>query len=182
MRPLNSNIPAFNLTISTLLRQPSYLLPNYTIPTLLDLPHDLGPHLLPPSSTATHPRPPPTIPTSPRLHALRNRPIPPPSISPHKPRTGILIRLQNTSGQQTQTQTHLRPPKPTHARIPPFTTCASPRLPAPPPPPTTPRVSHKTPLKKPFSFPAVLKYLMARNVVESLRRSLWWEIAWAQMC
>ncbi|QVM12862.1 hypothetical protein D8B26_007480 [Coccidioides posadasii str. Silveira] len=180
MRPLNSNIPAFNLTISTLLRQPSYLLPNYTIPTLLDLPHDLGPHLLPPSSTATHRRPPPTIRalvldkdntfTPPntlsippsylsKLHALRTDPSSPFNLT-HNPH-GILI-VSNTSGsnpdqpiyaaEATTLESHLH-----DLRIPVFRS----------PPLQHHPGGHKTPLKKPFSFPAVLKYLMARNVVES---------------
>ncbi|KAL1980428.1 hypothetical protein VTN96DRAFT_4154 [Rasamsonia emersonii] len=48
MAPLfNSNIHAFNLTVSTLLKNPSHLIPNLTISTFLDLPEQLGPHLYP---------------------------------------------------------------------------------------------------------------------------------------
>jgi phosphatidylglycerophosphatase GEP4 len=48
---LNSNLQAFNLTVSTLLKNPSHLVPNLTIPTFLDLPENLGPHLV---SSAQH--------------------------------------------------------------------------------------------------------------------------------
>lgn len=58
-RPLNTNIPAFNLAISTLLRNPSLLMPNLTVPTFLQLPEQLGPHLHPPFANA------PTSTTSP---------------------------------------------------------------------------------------------------------------------
>jgi phosphatidylglycerophosphatase GEP4 len=44
----NSNLPAFNLAVSTLLNNPSHFLPNLTISTFLDLPEQLGPHLHPP--------------------------------------------------------------------------------------------------------------------------------------
>jgi phosphatidylglycerophosphatase GEP4 len=40
MMPLNLNLQAFTLTVSTLLRNPSHLLPNLTIPTFLDFPED----------------------------------------------------------------------------------------------------------------------------------------------
>ncbi|EED15000.1 conserved hypothetical protein [Talaromyces stipitatus ATCC 10500] len=42
---LNTNLQAFNLTVSTLLKQPSHLLPNLTISTFLDLPEQIGAHL-----------------------------------------------------------------------------------------------------------------------------------------
>ncbi|KAH8704125.1 mitochondrial PGP phosphatase [Talaromyces proteolyticus] len=48
----NSNLQAFNLTVSTLLKNPSHLLPNLTISTFLDLPEQLGLHLTP-TSTST---------------------------------------------------------------------------------------------------------------------------------
>lgn len=44
----NTNLPAFNLAVSTLLKNPSHFLPNLTISTFLDLPEQLGPHLHPP--------------------------------------------------------------------------------------------------------------------------------------
>ncbi|KAL1969268.1 hypothetical protein VTN77DRAFT_9460 [Rasamsonia byssochlamydoides] len=48
MAPIfNSNLHAFNLTVSTLLKNPSHLIPNLTISTFLDLPEQLGPHLYP---------------------------------------------------------------------------------------------------------------------------------------
>ncbi|OXV07113.1 hypothetical protein Egran_05122 [Elaphomyces granulatus] len=42
-----SNLPAFNLAVSTLLKNPSHFLPNLTVSTFLDLPEKLGPHLHP---------------------------------------------------------------------------------------------------------------------------------------
>lgn len=48
---LNSNLQAFNLAVSSLLKNPSLLLPNFTISTFLELPEQLGPHLV--SSTST---------------------------------------------------------------------------------------------------------------------------------
>jgi phosphatidylglycerophosphatase GEP4 len=52
---VNSNLQAFNLTVSTLLKTPSHLLPNLTIPTFLDLPEQLGAHLVrqPPSPSSS---------------------------------------------------------------------------------------------------------------------------------
>lgn len=48
---LNTNLQAFNLTVSTLLKQPSHFLPNLAIPTFLDLPEQIGAHLASSSST-----------------------------------------------------------------------------------------------------------------------------------
>ncbi|PWY70540.1 hypothetical protein BO83DRAFT_55396 [Aspergillus eucalypticola CBS 122712] len=56
MQPPNSNLRAFNLAVSTLLKNPSNFLPHLTIPTITHLPENLGP--------AVHPntqKPPPTI-------------------------------------------------------------------------------------------------------------------------
>ncbi|BCR97009.1 phosphatidylglycerophosphatase [Aspergillus luchuensis] len=56
MQPPNSNLRAFNLAVSTLLKTPSNFLPHLTIPTITHLPENLGP--------AVHPntqKPPPTI-------------------------------------------------------------------------------------------------------------------------
>lgn len=50
---LNTNLQAFNLTVSTLLKTPSHLLPNLTISTFLDLPEQLGPHLHPSSTSSS---------------------------------------------------------------------------------------------------------------------------------
>lgn len=50
---INSNLQAFNLAVSTLLKTPSHLLPNLTIPTFLDLPEQLGPHLIQKSSSSS---------------------------------------------------------------------------------------------------------------------------------
>ncbi|CRG83116.1 hypothetical protein PISL3812_00464 [Talaromyces islandicus] len=54
---VNSNLQAFNLTVSTLLKTPSHLLPNLTIPTFLELPEQVGAHLVrqspSPSSSAS---------------------------------------------------------------------------------------------------------------------------------
>ncbi|PGH21663.1 hypothetical protein AJ80_03096 [Polytolypa hystricis UAMH7299] len=58
---LNPNIPAFNLALSTLLRNPSLLLPSLTIPTLTSLPITSLPASLlshhPPSPSGPHPIP-----------------------------------------------------------------------------------------------------------------------------
>ncbi|KAK2755055.1 hypothetical protein FQN54_006583 [Arachnomyces sp. PD_36] len=51
-----SNLPALTLFLSTLSKSPSTLLPNLTIPTLLHLPENLGPHLQP-QPQPTHPHP-----------------------------------------------------------------------------------------------------------------------------
>ncbi|KAL1997035.1 hypothetical protein VTN49DRAFT_7900 [Thermomyces lanuginosus] len=59
---LNTNLSAFNLTVQTLLRNPAHLLPNLTIPTFLDLPEQLGPHLVSTTTTTTD-KPKPTTPT-----------------------------------------------------------------------------------------------------------------------
>jgi phosphatidylglycerophosphatase GEP4 len=53
MAPLNTNLQAFNLSVSTLLKNPSHFLPNLTISTFLDLPEQIGNHLLPSSPTST---------------------------------------------------------------------------------------------------------------------------------
>lgn len=62
MAPLNTNLQAFNLTVSTLLKQPSHFLPNLTIPTFLDLPEQIGHHLASSSSTTTSGQQPKRIP------------------------------------------------------------------------------------------------------------------------
>ncbi|OKL55896.1 hypothetical protein UA08_08950 [Talaromyces atroroseus] len=60
MAPLNTNLQAFNLSVSTLLKNPSHFLPNFTISTFLDFPEQIGSHLLPssasPISTTTKPK------------------------------------------------------------------------------------------------------------------------------
>ncbi|EEA23073.1 hypothetical protein TMatcc_001935 [Talaromyces marneffei ATCC 18224] len=50
---LNTNLQAFNLTVSTLLKQPSHFLPNLTIPTFLELPEQIGQHLASSSSSSS---------------------------------------------------------------------------------------------------------------------------------
>ncbi|KUL85850.1 hypothetical protein ZTR_07368 [Talaromyces verruculosus] len=52
---LNTNLQAFNLTVSTLLKQPSHFLPNLTIPTFLELPEQIGQHLASSTSSTTSP-------------------------------------------------------------------------------------------------------------------------------
>jgi phosphatidylglycerophosphatase GEP4 len=120
--PLNSNIPAFNLAVSTLIRNPSLLLPHLTIPTFIHLPEQLGPHLHSqpsaspsPSSSASRRGPPQiralvidkdntltpphatTIPSAylSKLHALRTNPSSPFNLSsnPH-----AILLVSNTSG------------------------------------------------------------------------------------
>ncbi|KAJ9270752.1 hypothetical protein DTO212C5_3249 [Paecilomyces variotii] len=62
----NSSLQAFNLAVSTFLKNPSQLLPNLTIPTFIQLPEQLGPHVYPSqpqqsrnsSSSSTSPSPP----------------------------------------------------------------------------------------------------------------------------
>ncbi|RAH85654.1 hypothetical protein BO86DRAFT_385946 [Aspergillus japonicus CBS 114.51] len=43
MNPPNSNLRAFNLAVTTLLKNPSHILPHLTIPTITQLPEHLGP-------------------------------------------------------------------------------------------------------------------------------------------
>ncbi|OOF90216.1 hypothetical protein ASPCADRAFT_59896 [Aspergillus carbonarius ITEM 5010] len=57
MQPPNSNLRAFNLAVSTLLKSPSQFLPHLTIPTITHLPENLGPAIHPNLTEKT----PPTI-------------------------------------------------------------------------------------------------------------------------
>ncbi|KAK2871935.1 hypothetical protein FQN49_002694 [Arthroderma sp. PD_2] len=59
--PLNTNIAAFNLTVSTFLRNPSLLVPHLTIPTFLQLPEDLSYHLIDSAAPDAAGARPPTI-------------------------------------------------------------------------------------------------------------------------
>ncbi|KAI1931754.1 hypothetical protein LOZ58_002736 [Ophidiomyces ophidiicola] len=184
MRPLNSNIPAFNLTVSTLLRRPSLLLPNLTVPTLLQLPADLGTHLAPPSSTARTAFKPPTIralvldkdntftppnrlaiPASylAKLRSLRTDPASPFNLTrnPH----GILI-VSNTAGSNPANARYAAEADALEAAL------ADLRIPVFRSPPHesgggSNHHHHRTPIKKPFSHRAILRYLVERGVVES---------------
>ncbi|WEW61721.1 phosphatidylglycerophosphatase [Emydomyces testavorans] len=178
MRPLNTNIPAFSLTISTLLRHPSHLLPNLTIPTLPHLPLHLGPHLLPPSSTQTHTHPPPTIRalildkdntlTPPNrlsippshltfLHSLRTSPTSPFHLS-HNPH-GILL-VSNTSGSNPSNLLYAAEADALESLL------ADLQIPVFRAPPQ--HEGGRTPFnKKPFSHRAILTYLTSRGVVDS---------------
>ncbi|KAK2740658.1 hypothetical protein FQN57_006028 [Myotisia sp. PD_48] len=128
MPPPNTNIAAFNLTISTLLRNPSLLLPTLTIPTFLQLPEDeLGRHLLHQPASSLSPSPasssryptiralvidkdntlaPPHTTTLPpqykqKLTALRTNPASPFNLSTNP--GGILI-VSNTAGSNPNSQ------------------------------------------------------------------------------
>lgn len=60
----NTSLQAFNLAVATFLKNPSQLLPNFTIPTFIQLPEQLGPHVYPSQKTSTSSspsRPPPVI-------------------------------------------------------------------------------------------------------------------------
>ncbi|KAI9035523.1 phosphatidylglycerophosphatase [Aspergillus affinis] len=62
MNPPNSNLRAFNLAVSTLLKSPAQFLPHLTIPTITHLPEQIGPVLAssytnPTSSSTTNPTP-----------------------------------------------------------------------------------------------------------------------------
>ncbi|KAI5305004.1 hypothetical protein KEM56_005523 [Ascosphaera pollenicola] len=57
----NPNLSAFGVTIATLFRNPAMLMPHLVIPTFLQLPEDVGAHLLlssPPSSSSSGAKPP----------------------------------------------------------------------------------------------------------------------------
>ncbi|PYI34646.1 putative hydrolase [Aspergillus indologenus CBS 114.80] len=64
MNPPNSNLRAFNLAVTTLLKNPSHMLPHLTIPTITQLPEHLGPAisaaLASSSNSSTTPTPTPT--------------------------------------------------------------------------------------------------------------------------
>lgn len=171
---VNSNLQAFNLTVSTLLKTPSHLLPNLTIPTFLDLPEHLGPHLYPSSSSSSSSKrtpsiralvldkdnticPPNTI-TLPKayldkLETLRSSPTSPfnKTTNPH----GILI-VSNTAGSRPSYEREAREleEKLAHLAIPVF------RMQQAQPEGT---VSNRR--KKPFCGEEVLAWFRDRNVV-----------------
>ncbi|KAK2734952.1 hypothetical protein FQN55_002349 [Onygenales sp. PD_40] len=193
-RPFNPNIPAFNLAISTLIRNPSLLVPNYTIPTFLQLPEDnLGAHLLPSSyfsagsKTASHHRAPPKLralvidkdntlapPESiiippaymQKLKNLRTNPSSPFNMrdNPH----GILI-VSNTAGSNPNTplyeeEARLIEERLSDLKIPVFRAGISPKVAGAESSPEPPK---HHPLKKPFSYPSILAHLRAHNAVDS---------------
>ncbi|PGH17606.1 HAD phosphatase, family IIIA [Helicocarpus griseus UAMH5409] len=194
-RPLNSNVPAFNLAISTLLRNPSLLVPNYTIPTFLQLPEDnLGSHLIPPSyfsspsgNAKKHHFPPKiralvidkdntlTPPESriippaymQKLKSLRTKPSSP--FNMHKNPHGILI-VSNTAGSDPNMPLYEEEAKHlesilSHLGIPVFRSGVP--LKAVAPGQTTEAPPKHHPLKKPFSFPSILAHLRAQNAIDS---------------
>ncbi|KKZ61696.1 hypothetical protein EMCG_03805 [[Emmonsia] crescens] len=194
-RPLNPNIPAFNLAISTLFRNPSLLVPNYTIPTFLQLPEDnLGDHLIPssyfstPSSHANRHQFPPKIRalvidkdntlTPPesriippaymqKLKDLRTNPSSP--FNMHSNPHGILI-VSNTAGSDPNIALYEEEAKHiesilSHLKIPVF------RSGIPPKAVGSGEASESQPkqhlLKKPFSYPSILAHLRAQNAITS---------------
>ncbi|KAG5292577.1 HAD-like superfamily domain-containing protein [Histoplasma ohiense] len=194
-RPLNPNIPAFNLAISTLFRNPSLLVPNYTIPTFLQLPGDnLGAHLIPssyfstPSSHANRHKFPPkiralvidkdntltppesrTIPPAymQKLKDLRTNPSSPFNMynNPH----GILI-VSNTAGSDPNIALYEEEAKHiesvlSHLKIPVFRSGIPPKAVGSNEASESPPTRHS--LKKPFSYPSILAHLRAQNAIAS---------------
>ncbi|KAL1953102.1 hypothetical protein VTO42DRAFT_3603 [Malbranchea cinnamomea] len=189
-RPLNSNVAAFNLAVSTLFRNPSLLLPHLTVPTFLDLPEQLDSHLHPTSSTSPGPSSvlrkkriralvldkdntltPPNVTTIPpayfsKLRSLRESPSSPFNINtnPH----GVLI-VSNTSGSnpknlvfESEAQ-HLES-KLAELKIPVF---RAPRAHSASLIHPQSSEQHRPFLKKPFSYAAVLAYFKSHGVVSS---------------
>ncbi|OJK04092.1 hypothetical protein ASPACDRAFT_1853004 [Aspergillus aculeatus ATCC 16872] len=54
MNPPNTNLRAFNLAVTTLLKNPSHMLPHLTIPTITQLPEQLGPAISASLATSTN--------------------------------------------------------------------------------------------------------------------------------
>ncbi|EGE78984.1 hypothetical protein BDDG_01921 [Blastomyces dermatitidis ATCC 18188] len=194
-RPLNPNIPAFNLAISTLFRNPSLLVPNYTIPTFLQLPEEnLGDHLIPssyfstPSSSANRHQFPPKIRalvidkdntlTPPesriippaylqKLKDLRTNPSSP--FNMHNNPHGMLI-VSNTAGSDPNIALYEEEADHiesilSHLQIPVFRSGVPLKAVGSSEASEVPPKHHA--LKKPFSYPSVLAHLRAQNAITS---------------
>ncbi|CAK44671.1 hypothetical protein CBS63078_6851 [Aspergillus niger] len=117
MQPPNSNLRAFNLAVTTLLKTPSQFLPHLTIPTITHLPENLGPEILPSASkpptiralvldkdnTLCHPKT-TSFPSEilSKLHALRTSPT-----SPFTKDNSILI-VSNRAGSHPRYDAEVR--------------------------------------------------------------------------
>ncbi|EEH21199.1 hypothetical protein PABG_03430 [Paracoccidioides brasiliensis Pb03] len=194
-RPLNPNLPAFNLAISTLFRNPSLFVPNLTIPTFLQLPEEnLGAHLAPSSYFSTPTNDANRHDSPPKIHALvidkDNTLTPPESLiipptyleklkklrtNPSSPFNmdrnpyGILI-VSNTAGSNPSNSLYEEEARHlesilSHLRIPVFRSGVPVGAVRSNESSKTPPKCH--PLKKPFSYPAILAHLRAQNVVSS---------------
>jgi phosphatidylglycerophosphatase GEP4 len=119
-----SNLSAFTLFFSTLSKSPTTLLPNLTVPTLLHLPEDIGPHLKPQTTTTTDEKPliralvldkdnTFTAPKSPhipspyfeKLKELRTSPTSPFNL--HSNPDSVLV-VSNTAGSSERYESHAR--------------------------------------------------------------------------
>ncbi|GKZ19233.1 hypothetical protein AbraIFM66951_008067 [Aspergillus brasiliensis] len=117
MQPPNSNLRAFNLAVTTLLKTPSQFLPHLTIPTITHLPENLGASILPNSekpptiralvldkdNTLCHPKT-TSFPSEilSKLHALRTS-----STSPFTRENSILI-VSNRAGSHPRYDAEVR--------------------------------------------------------------------------
>jgi phosphatidylglycerophosphatase GEP4 len=177
---LNTNLQAFNLTVSTLLKQPSHFLPNLTIPTFLELPEQIGQHLVS-SAPTTEPKNerkipkikalildkdntlcPPHTTTIPKpyldkLEQLRTSPTSPFNINTNP--DGILI-VSNTAGSRPDVQKYVDEAKTLEEklrdlRIPVFRVQPS----------TTSSTDGTAGRRKPFCGPDVLAWFRERRVI-----------------
>ncbi|KAF3483644.1 uncharacterized protein GIQ15_02968 [Arthroderma uncinatum] len=170
----NTNLAAFNLTVSTLLRNPSHLVPHLTISTFLQLPEDLSHHLLDPSTPDGTRVPairalvidkdntltPPHQTTFPQAYKDKLRALRTSETSPFNMKInpdGILI-VSNTAGSDPRSKRYEEDAQKIEEELHDLRIKVY-RAPE--------RKLGAAPMKKPFSYNGVLGYLKDRGVVES---------------